>query len=431
MSTAAPVLSSLGLADAVTPLAVALGGGLLIGIERERRKGQGPGRRAAGVRTFALAAVTGCAAMLGGGLPLATVGAALVAALAVVAYARNREEDPGITTEIALLLTYLDGVLATWSPPLAAGLAAGLTAVLAGREPMHRFARQWLTPAEVRDGIVLCALVLIALPLMPDRPLWGPVLNPHVTARLLALLLVIQSVAHLARRLMQAHHALMLAALSAGFVSSTATIASYGLDVREGRGDAVSRAGAGLLTCVATMLQLLVVAVAVQPAWLTRLWLPCLAAAAVAGVWGALLVRRGVGGGLPGMGPASAPPADEPMFSLRGAALVALLLTGIQAAVHGARLWLGDAGLLAGTMLAALFELHSAMAAVMAQAPPADPLGPTLLRALVLGLSVHGLAKSATAWISGGAAYAWRLVPGLLAHTGLCVGLLAAAGGAF
>ena len=42
--------------------AAALGGGLLIGIERERRKGTGPHRAPAGVRTFALAALAGAGA---------------------------------------------------------------------------------------------------------------------------------------------------------------------------------------------------------------------------------------------------------------------------------------------------------------------------------------------------------------------------------
>ena len=41
---------------------VALGSGLLIGIERERRKGSGPARALAGVRTFTLAALCGALA---------------------------------------------------------------------------------------------------------------------------------------------------------------------------------------------------------------------------------------------------------------------------------------------------------------------------------------------------------------------------------
>jgi uncharacterized membrane protein (DUF4010 family) len=415
-------------ADAVAALVAALGCGLLIGIERERRKGVGPRRRAAGVRTFALVAVTGATGVLAGGLWLATVGAVFVAALSVVAYARDRADDPGITTEIALLLTFLIGMLCTWSLPLAAGLAVGLTALLAGREPMHHFARRWLTPAEVRDGIILCALVLIALPLMPDRPLWGAVLNPHLMTRLLALLLAIQALAHLARRLMQARHALVLSAVSAGFVSSTAAIASYGMEVREGRAQAGAQAGAGLLTCVATQLQLLVVAGAVQPGWLKLLWLPCVASAAVAGVWGGWLVQRGAA---PASAGPSGSPRDERMFSLRGAALVAVLLTGIQAAVQGLQLWLGEAGLLAGTLLAALVEVHSAMAAVLVHAAPGATQSQAVLRAVMLGLSVHAVAKCAMAWISGGGRYAGLLAPGLLAHTALCVGLLAWLAGGF
>jgi len=43
-------------------LAVAVGCGLLIGIERERRKGRGPRRGFAGVRTFTLAALLGAVA---------------------------------------------------------------------------------------------------------------------------------------------------------------------------------------------------------------------------------------------------------------------------------------------------------------------------------------------------------------------------------
>jgi uncharacterized membrane protein YhiD involved in acid resistance len=42
---------------------VALGIGLLIGAERERRKGVGPGRAAAGIRTFAITSVLGAVSM--------------------------------------------------------------------------------------------------------------------------------------------------------------------------------------------------------------------------------------------------------------------------------------------------------------------------------------------------------------------------------
>jgi uncharacterized membrane protein YhiD involved in acid resistance len=48
-------------------LAVALGVGLLIGADRERVKGAGPSRAAAGLRTFAVASLSGAVAVTVGG----------------------------------------------------------------------------------------------------------------------------------------------------------------------------------------------------------------------------------------------------------------------------------------------------------------------------------------------------------------------------
>jgi uncharacterized membrane protein (DUF4010 family) len=424
--------NGMAVADAAATLAVALGCGLLVGIERERRKGTGATRALAGVRTFALVCVLGAGGMLSGESGLVAVGALLVAALCVVSHARARSRDPGVTTEVALFLTYLIGVLSVWTLPLAAAMAVTLTALLAARERLHHFASRWLQPGEVRDGIILGALVLIALPLMPDRPLWGDALNPHLTTQLLALLLAIQSLAHLSRRLLEARQAVMLSSIASGFVSSTATIASMGMAVREGRGGARLMAGAGLLSCVATFLQMLVVALAIQAAWLKVLWWPALAGTLVALLWGAWLVRGAppdgteVCGATPraeGVTVAERPTREDRMFSLRGALLVAALLTSVQALVYGLRLWLGQAGALGATVLASVVDLHSSVAAVLALAAPGEPgMG---FAALMLAIGVHGVSKAATAGFAGGMRYLGWLAPGLFLHTLACVAGLA------
>jgi uncharacterized membrane protein (DUF4010 family) len=74
----------------------------------------------AGMRSFTLACLAGAVSMLLGQVWLTLVGAAFIAALGVIAYWRDRSGDPGVTTEIALLLAYLIGALCTWSLPLAA-----------------------------------------------------------------------------------------------------------------------------------------------------------------------------------------------------------------------------------------------------------------------------------------------------------------------
>jgi uncharacterized membrane protein (DUF4010 family) len=413
LDAAAPVLNPpVDMAGAAAVLAAALGCGLLVGIERERRKGTGPGRAFAGLRTFALTSVAGAAAALTQLTGLVVTGAAMVAALALIAYWRDRSEDPGATTEIALLLTYLIGVICAQSLALAAALAVGLTGVLAARERLHLFARQWLTEGEVRDGIVLAALVLMALPLVPNRPLWGPALNPHVIVQLLALLLAVQSLAHLCRRLLQARHAVAFSALASGFVSSTATIATLGLAVREGRSPARLMAGGGLLSCVSTQVQALLVAATVQPAWLPVLWMPALSAGLLALAWGWWMVR-----GTPGDPEVPPVPDEDRMFSLWGAAGVAALLSAVQVGVHALTLWLGSSGLLLGSALAALADLHASLAAVFASGAPVA--GGAAVWAVMLAMLVHAGSKSATAGIVGGWRYLAWLAPGLWLHMAL------------
>ncbi|MEQ1577764.1 MAG: MgtC/SapB family protein, partial [Hyphomicrobium sp.] len=98
-----------GIDNDYTAWAVALGIGLLVGAERERRKGEGPGRAAAGVRTFSIASLLGVASMEIGGASLLSVSAAGVLVLTALAYYRSKTDDPGLTTEIALVLTLLLG----------------------------------------------------------------------------------------------------------------------------------------------------------------------------------------------------------------------------------------------------------------------------------------------------------------------------------
>ena len=89
-------------ATTFTGLASALGLGMLIGLDRERRKDTDDPKAAAGVRTHALLALGGAVAMLLGPWVLAVVAIA-IAALALASYLRTAPEDTGLTGEVAIV----------------------------------------------------------------------------------------------------------------------------------------------------------------------------------------------------------------------------------------------------------------------------------------------------------------------------------------
>ena len=120
-------------------LAIAIGVGLMIGLERERSKGVGSARRPAGIRTFTLAALLGAIAAHLGGVPLLAVATAGVTALSALSYVRGHDDDPGLTTEIGLIATPLLGGLAMSDTGLAAGLGVAIAVIFAAKAPLHGF----------------------------------------------------------------------------------------------------------------------------------------------------------------------------------------------------------------------------------------------------------------------------------------------------
>src|SRR5665647_322332 len=149
-------------------LAVALGIGLLIGAERERRKGEGPSRSPAGIRTFTVTSLAGAISFIVDGEVLLAVATAGVIILTAAAYWRGHEDDPGLTSEIALILTVLLGGLSMQQPALAAGIAVVVAVLLAARSRLHRFVHSVLSEDELNDALIFAGATLVVLPLVPD-----------------------------------------------------------------------------------------------------------------------------------------------------------------------------------------------------------------------------------------------------------------------
>lgn len=379
-------------------LAVALGAGLLVGLERERRKGQGDDREAAGLRTFMVAALTGAVAQMLSAV-LAAMALAGVAALAALSYWRSRSRDPGLTTELALLATALIGMLAVEQPALAAGCAAVLAAVLAARERLHHFATEWLSERELHDGLLLSALVLVLLPLLPASPVsWLGQLSAQRVLMLVIMILLMQAAGHVGRRLLGARAGLALSGLLGGFVSSTATISAMGSLVRGGQAPLRLALCASVLSMAATWLQILLMATLVSVGAAQQVWSLVCVGVAVPVVLGALTWHRD---GVPEPVQDKQPAGTQGVLRLREAVSVTMLLVGGAVLVSLAQQQ-GVGGLLMGTALAALADAHAPMASLMGLFGAGHLSQAHLLWGLMVALSANAVTRTGVALTSGG-----------------------------
>lgn len=397
----------------LTGLAAALGIGLLIGIERERRKGEGPARAAAGLRTFTLASLLGALAMLlGGGATLAVL-AAVVGALAIVSYRRSRDDDPGLTTEIALVLTFMLGALAMHDARLATGIGVLVAIALAARSQLHRFVVRVLSEQEVHDGLLLAAAALVILPLVPDRavdPLGA--INPRTLWKLAVLMMAINACGHIALRAAGPALGLSFAGFASGFVSSTATIAAMGAEARRNPALRAGAVSGAVLSSLATVVYLALLLAATSPAVLRAMAAPLLAAGVAAAAYGLLIALRSVR-----THDGDTPPPGRP-FNPRLALLFAatmgalLLLTAFLTDRYGT----GGAGIAAA--LAGFADAHSASAAVAALQASGRIAAEQAVPPILAAFTTNACSKLIVAVTTGDRGFALQVVPGVLLSVG-------------
>ncbi len=248
-------------------LGIALGVGLLIGIQRERVHS-----RRAGARTFPLIALLGgVCALLSGSLGVwVVVGGFLgvIAAFVVsnVSTMREPEQDVGTTTEIAMLVTFALGALAVLGSHEVVLVVGGVVLVLLHvKEPLHSLVAR-LGEKDVRAIVQFALIALVVLPVLPDRT-FGPygVFNPHKTWIVVVLVVAIGLAAYVARKLFGERRGAIIGGVLGGLISSTATTASIS---RQAKGSPDVRLHVLIVTIASAMVfpRQLVEVVAIAPA---------------------------------------------------------------------------------------------------------------------------------------------------------------------
>ena len=271
----------------------ALACGALIGVERGwKQKGQKPGTRVAGVRTFTMLGLgSGLAGLIGERGYVLAAGAMIVGivAIMIVAYARELRDQRDSTSAVAALATVAMAFLAgNGEPGLAIASAAVAVALLALKTELHGF----IDKLDADDVKALARYALIAgavLPFLPNGH-FGPLgaWNPQKLWLVVVLVTGFSFLGYVANRIFGERHGTIATALIGGAYSSTAVTQSLAQRLgRENKGGA-ENAGIALATAVMYLRMIaligvlatrvlvpftLIIAPALVIAWLAGLWL--------------------------------------------------------------------------------------------------------------------------------------------------------------
>jgi uncharacterized membrane protein (DUF4010 family) len=415
--------------ELISRLGLALGLGLLFGLERGwRMRDDPPGGRAAGIRTFALSGLLGgvvgvtvqLIGGLGGGIAFGLGFAAFSGAMAVFCLEQNRaQKEFSATTWVAATLTFALGAYAViGDATAAAALAVGATIVLAMREPLHGWLEK-LTWPELRSALVLLAMTFIALPIMPDGPI-GPFggVNPREVWIIAIVLAGASFVGYAAVKYLGASHGVLFAGAAGALASSTAVTLANARRARSGEATPRLLAAGVAMASAVMFIRVIAIILAINASLLVLLAPPLVVAvifamtyALIAAYW-----RR--------------PGATEPRevefrnpFAFWPVLGFALFLGAVIVVGRTVGAWLGAPGAIASSAVIGLADVD-AITIALAQLAPQTLTAREATVAILTAVAVNTISKIAIGAVIGRGRFAVEIA-------GLAIGCLVAGGVAF
>ncbi len=404
----------------------ALGLGILIGLERERTRGEK--RSFAGVRTFALVALLGAISVFAGeqlehswivGLAFLAVTALVVAAY----YAAAQNGDIGATTEVSVLITFFVGALCAWDKvEIAGAIAVAAMLLLALKGWLHRLAKR-IEPSDVEATLKFAIITVIVLPLVPNTN-YGPtgleVINPYKTWLMVVLIAGLNFAGFILVKVLGREHGLGITGLLGGLVSSTAVTLSFSQRSRVEPALAPVLALAILLAWTVMFFRVVVEVGVVNPALAKDLVLGMVLMGAVSLVICYLLWRRGRS-----KETAEVESGNNP-FELGEAIKFGGLFAVVIFVSSAAQAYFGDAGLYLAGALAGLTDVD-AIALSMANLAQNDPASSgAAARTVVIAVISNTMVKCGMAIWLGSASLRRTMIPitGALALSGVAAAFL-------
>jgi uncharacterized membrane protein (DUF4010 family) len=402
--------------------------GFIIGLQREFAHKEKGGEIFAGERTLALMGLVGCSAAFVADileLPWAfliiiLLTSAFITAGYIISAWRG---SMGLTTEVASLIVLLSGALVYWGYlELAVAMGVATFVILSIKLETDILVRR-ITREDVYAILKFAVISAIVLPLLPNEGL-GPapfdVLNPYKIWLMVVFISGISFLGYILIKVVGTKQGIGLTGLLGGLASSTAVTLSFSEKSQQQTNLAKPFALAIIISWTMMFSRVLVEVAALNQTLLKVIWIPLVAAGAIALVYSVYLyfAQRSMEEG------------DVPLsnpFELGPAVKFGFLYAAILLVSRAAQMNFGDAGIFASSIISGLADVDAITLSMAQLSSSSGSLSiSTASQAIVLATMSNTVVKGGIVLLMGSKALRRALLPGflLILATGLGVGFL-------
>lgn len=394
------------------PFIISAGLGALIGLVQQWAWQQEHSQEAeyAGVRTFTLWALLGCAtALISDRFGAAVFSVALAGLCLYFIAARviaKPEQAEGFTTFAVMMETFFLGALVySGARSIAVILAAGTMVLLGSKRPISHWTRKF-TPDDMFNVLQFVAVTGVVLPIVPNQG-YGPfaALNPYDTWLMVVLISGMGFAGYVLVRLFGARAGIVITGLVGGLASSTATTLTFSRKSRETPGLSIPCTLAVVLACDVMVIRIAVMAGAISNELLWRAAAPLallLAPGVALAVWGWWQTRKL-------SGTVATPEVRNPLglgTAIRFAAIYAVIRFLVKAAVE----MKFTTAILPLAALSGLTDLDAITLSLARSVTEQTVSAPLAARGIIVAAISNSVVKAALAASLGSPALRWRVL---------------------
>jgi uncharacterized membrane protein (DUF4010 family) len=368
----------------------------LIGLEREERKAGAERFAFGGVRTFPLIGLIAYAVgfLSGGVAAIQIVGFVVVAVFLLLSYWHKVAAGglPGVTSEMAGLITYVVGALVYHGDFWIATTISVVTMLLLQMKVVLEGLTQRIAPDDIFTFTKFLLLTAVILPILPNADLTPFLLNPFKTWLVVVAVSAVSYASYVLQRWTRGEGGVLLASVLGGAYSSTVTTVVL---ARRASGDQPPHlfSGAILMACGMMYLRLAALLAIFNRGLMLALGPPFLALGGLAILAGWLWSRRA----RPRPGDAVRDFEPSNPLELRAAFLFAALFVAMLVATHLAIEYLGNSGVYSLAAIMGVTDVDPFIMG-MTQAGGASTSLDVAGNAILIAAASNNLVKGVYAW---------------------------------